>query len=395
MASTTMTTPTLATSRRVWISRRWCLPAVGRLPPPRRPGPRGGRPPGGPGRRGTGRRSTAASHHHREIQTRRLVASVVVVVVVLAMALLIHSCDSSQTTSALKNYNASVYNLINQSDATGSRVFQTLTGGNLATLNLAPEVTQARAQLRQAQRLNVPSGMADAQGSLVQVMQLRVAGIHMIAAHVQQAASVSTSQDAVYDISVGTSELYSSDVIYKEFVTTAIASALHADGIAVGSGSGQQPINPGQVVPDLGWLESTWIATKIGADLSTQAANANNNQPGLHGDALNYVTVDGTQLVAGVSNTIPARRARRWVLNVTNTGNYDELDVGCSVHIVGAGIAGSARIPVTIPSRATNCTVLLASLPKPGTYTVTARISRVPRQTSTTSDVISYSVTFN
>lgn len=319
----------------------------------------------------------------------------VVVVVVLAMALLIHSCDSSQTTSALKNYNASVYNLINASDATGGRVFQGLTGGNLATLNLAPEVAQARAQLRQAQQLGVPSGMADAQASLAQVMQLRVAGIHTIAAHAQQAANVSTSQDAVYDISVGTSELYSSDVLYKEFVTRAIASALHADGITVGTGSGAQQINPGQVVPDLGWLESTWIATKIGADLSTSAANADNNQPGLHGDALNYVTVDGIQLVAGVSNTIPAGKARRWVLNVTNTGNYDEYDVGCSVRISGTAVSGSARIPVTTPSRATNCTVLLSSLPKPGTYFVTARISRVPHQASVTSDAITYSVTFN
>jgi hypothetical protein len=149
------------------------------------------------------------------------VASVVVVVVVLAMALLIHGCDSSQRTSALKNYNASVYNLINESDATGARVFQALTGGDLATLNLAPEVVQARAQLRQAERLSVPGGLANAQSSLLQVLQLRIAGVHTIADHVQQAASVSTSQDAVYDISVGTSELYSSDVIYKEFVTLA------------------------------------------------------------------------------------------------------------------------------------------------------------------------------
>ena len=189
--------------------------------------------------------------------------------------------------------------------------------------------------------------MSGAQSALVQVMQLRERGISQIAKHIQASASKSTSKDGVYDISVGTSLLYGSDVFYKTFVAPNIAIALNAAGIPIGGTTGAQ-INSGQIVTDLGWLQSTFISEKIGAQLSTSAANANNTGPGLHGHALSYVSVGTTQLTTAGTNTIPASPAPTFTLNVTNGGDYNEYQVGCEVSVKGLSDTGASTIPETL-----------------------------------------------
>ncbi len=330
------------------------------------------------------------------MQTRRLIAAAIIVVVVIALALLIKSCDSSATTSALKNYNANVYNLISASDTTGGQVFNKLTSGNLSNVNLlASQVQAADSQLRTAQGFHAPSQMARAQSALVNVMQLRAQAIQTIAAKAPQAANKNTSKDALYNISIGTSELYASDVLYKAFVATDIAKALNANNIPVGSAAGEQQINAGQILPDLGWLQQSWIATKIGAQETTAQANANNVAPGIHGHILNFVTVDGTEIYSGSNNTIPVSRSRTWVLNVTNGGDFNEYQVGCSVKIEGLNDSGSHTLPVTVAHKTYDCTVTLPAAPTPGTYTVVASVTRVPGEVVVNDNKLTYSVTFN
>ena len=329
------------------------------------------------------------------MQTRRLIAAAVIVVIVIALALLIKSCSSSATETALKNYNASVFHLINASDTTGAQVFHQLKSGNPGNVDLAPQVQAANRELSAAQGLSTPSQMASAQSALVSVMRLRAQAIQEIATRLPQAADKNTSQDAVYDISVGTSRLFGSDVLYKTVVAADIAKALNADGIPVGTAAGQQQINAGQIVQDLGWLQSTWIADAIGAQQSTAQANANNDLPGIHGHVLNFVTVDGTEIYSTSNNTIPANQAQTWKLNVTNGGQFAEYQVGCSVKIVGSGDVGTGTLPETRAGETTDCVVTLPSKPTPGTYTVVASISGVPGETTLTNNKITYSVTFN
>ena len=115
---------------------------------------RSGRPPGGSGR-------PPGSQHPQDVQTRRLVAVGVIVVIVILLAVLVKSCSSSATTTSLKNYNASVYNLISASDSNGGHVFDNLTNGNLnSSTLLTTQASNANAQLSQAEHLSVPSQMA-------------------------------------------------------------------------------------------------------------------------------------------------------------------------------------------------------------------------------------------
>jgi hypothetical protein len=327
------------------------------------------------------------------------VAAGVIVVIVIAMALLIHSCDSSATTNALKNYNAKVYTLVGDSVANAQHVLnKDLASGDPSgiTNDLTTRAQTAQHEVSDAQDLSVPSQMAPAQSALVSVLQLRAQALTTIAADAQGAASKSTSKDAVYNISLGTSQLYASDVDYMTFVTPALAKALNAAGIPIGSNGGdEQRINSGQVIQDLGWLNQTWIADKIGATLSTSQANANNDQPNLkHGDELDSVTVDGQTLVAGVTNTIPAASAQTWALGVTDGGQTNENEVGCSITIQDQSDVGTATIPTLTAGGSGTCTVTLPSKPETGPYTVTATVKKVPGETNLGNNSASYTVDF-
>ncbi len=351
-----------------------------------------------------GSRRPPGDRHQHDIQNRRLIAAVVIVVIVIVMALLIHGCQVSRTNNSLKNYNANVSTLIRASDANGKSVFNHLESGKLnasgiETLQneLNSDAATARTQLSQAQSLGAPGQMTGAQAALVQTMELRSQAISKIAEHIQGAASRTTSKDAVYDISVATSMLYGSDVMYKTFVTPDIAKALNGAGIPIGSGEGAQQINPGQILQDLGWLNSDFIAKTIGAQVSTSAANAaNNSGSGPHGHELNYVTVNGTQLSTTTTNTVPASSTPpTFTLNLTNSGDYNEYDVVCKVTIEGVSDTGTATIPETTPGAATNCTVTLPSAVPAGVHAVTAEVVPVPRETVTSNNIATYTVTFN
>ena len=173
-----------------------------------------------------------------------------------------------------------------------------------------------------------------------------------------------------------------------------LAKALNSGGIPIGPGLHEQQINGGQVITDLGWLNQTWIADRIGAQLSTAQANVNNDQPGLHGHSLNSVTVDGTTLQAGITNDVPADKAQNWVLSLTNGGDFNEFDVGCSVKIVALSDEGTGVVPETYAHQGATCNVKLPSIPNTGPYQVIATIDKVPGETNLTNNTLTYNVDF-
>jgi hypothetical protein len=316
----------------------------------------------------------------------------VVVVIVIVIAVLI--AGSSGDSGALKNYNASVYQLITSSTSNVQSALGNngLESGNLTSTatseDLAGAEQTARRLLQRAESLHAPSQMAGAQSSLVNVFRLRQQALLLIAKNAAKAADKNASKDALYEIRLGTSQLYASDVIYKTIVAVDIAHALNTAGVP------PQQINGDQVIPDLGWLNTTWIADKIHAQQSTLAANANNDQPGLHGHDIGQVSVGGITLQAGITNKVKAADARHWVIPVGNGGDFNEYSVGCSIQIVAQSDAGTGVIPETFAHQTTNCNVELPSIPQTGPYQVIARIAKVPGETTLTNNTATYDVTF-
>jgi hypothetical protein len=341
---------------------------------------------------GSGRRPPS---QQQQIQVRRAVAAGVLLVVLILIVLGVHSCQVSSRNSALKDYTNNVSSLVQQSNETGANFFKLLSAGAAGNVSgLQNSIDEARmtadAQYTKAQNLSVPSEMKSAQTNLLLALKMRRDAITNVATEIQPALGTATSKDAIQSIAAQMARLYASDVVYKDYTTPLIASALHGAGIAVGGATGES-IYSGQFVNDLGWLQPTFVATKLGAKSSTASGKI---APGLHGHALNFVSVGGTQLQSGATNTLPASPAPTFVLNFTNTGQNTETNVVCKVSVSGTSDTGQKVVAQTTAGETTTCNVTLASAPSPGNYTVDATIEPVPGEHNLLNNTLSFPVTF-
>jgi hypothetical protein len=336
------------------------------------------------------------------VERRRWVAGGILIVVVILVILLISSCQARNTKNSLEDYNNSVFSLVNKSDATGRQVFSILSsgkGGSVIATNLAGPVQDSLAQLKQAKDLSVPGQMSSAQQHVVLAMQMRADGISTIAKNVGQiTSSGAATTQAVKNIAAGTARFYASDVTYKGYAAPEIAGALHGDNIAVGGDSNIQ-INSGQFLTDLGWLEPTFIATKLGTTVTTgsgssgSAAGQNSTAAGLHGDALVSTAVGSNTLSTSGTNTVAGSPAPTFTLSVSNGGTFDQFGISCTVSVSG-GPTGKSSISETTPGNTSTCNVTLNGTVPAGTYQVTVTIGKVPGETNLTNNSSTYSVDF-
>jgi hypothetical protein len=317
------------------------------------------------------------------------------VIVVILMAIGIHSCQVSARNSSLKDYNTNVYSLIQQSNGLGRQLFTELSSasGSSNVTNVQAQIGQtlqaARRQLGKAQGWSVPSEMDPAQANLLLALRMRRDGMSTVASQIQPALGKSTSHDAVNQIAAAMAHFYASDVVYKSYTVPQIVAALHAAGIPVGGANGQA-IQGGQFLNDLGWLQPSFVAGKLGAQVST--GKNGKPAPGLHGHSLNSVSVGSTTLSTSATNTLSAHPAPTFSLNITNGGQFPETAT-CKVSINGASDSGTATVQTTA-GQTTNCQVTLPSAPSPGTYTVTATVEPVPGEHNTANNTLSFTIVF-
>jgi hypothetical protein len=319
------------------------------------------------------------------------------VVVIIVIVLGVHSCQVSARNSSMKDYANNVSSLVQQSNQTGVQFFGQLAGGggaaNVTTLQNQINETRVNAdtQLSRAHSLNVPDEMKPAQQNFLLSLQMRRDGIAQIATLIQQALGNTTSKDAVNSIAAEMARFYASDVLYKDYTGPLIASALHTVGIAVGGVNGVT-IAGGQFLHDLGWLTPTFVAAKLGAQLP--AASGGKPAPGLHGHSLVSVSVGGTTLQTGSTNTIPATPPPTFTFNFTNGGQNTEHNVTCKVTVSGTNVTGQTVVPQTTAGQQATCQVTLGASPPAANSTVTATVAPVPGEKNTANNTLTFPVTF-
>jgi hypothetical protein len=322
---------------------------------------------------------------------------VVALVVVVLIALGVHACQVSAQTNALKSYSNSVASLITESNSTGARLFDVLShgGGSASAQSMQNSINQtlssATAQLNHAKRLSVPDQARTAHRNLLLALQMRADAISNIAQKIQPALGNQDSKAAIYAIAAQMARLYASDVVYKDYTTTEIAAALHSAGIPVGGANGQQ-IVAGQFVPNLSWMSPQSIADKLHVTLPS--AGHARISPGTHGHELNSVTVGGTTLQTGSTNTITASPPPSFTLNFLNSGTNNETNVVCKVTVSGTSDTGQTVVPETIAGHSASCNVMLQSTPATGTATVVATIEPVPGEKHIANNTLRFPVSF-
>jgi hypothetical protein len=334
----------------------------------------------------------------QSIQARRGVAAVALLIVVVLIALGVHSCQVSARTSALKDYSNNVSSLIQQSNQNGAQLFMLLSSGASSSnaTNLQNQINQTRViadhQLTAAGRINVPSQVKGAQQNLLQAFLMRRDGIANVATEIQPALGTATSQDAVTAIAADMARFYASDVLYKNYTVPELVNALHAQDIAVGGANGVT-INPGQFLPNVEWVLPSFIASELHVSLP-HSGTSGKIAPGLHGHSLDSVSVGGTTLQTGSTNTIPDSPPPTFTLNFTNGGTNIETNVVCKVTVSGTSDSGQTIVPQTTAGQHATCQVTLKSAPTKGTSTVEATIEPVPGEKNTSNNSLSFPVTF-
>ncbi len=324
-------------------------------------------------------------------------AAVALVIIIILIALGVHSCQVSARNSALRDYTNNVSSLTQQSTQTGTQLFDDLAhgGGQANATSLQNQINQTRvsaaSQLNHARALSVPDELKGAQQNFLLTLQMRQDGITNIAAEIQPALGTATSQDAINAIAAQTARFYASDVLYKDYTATAITAALHAAGIPVGGPNGET-IAGGQFVSNVQWLLPSFISTELNVAAASQGKTK--VTPGLHGHVLNSVSVAGTTLQTGSTNTIPANPAPSFTLNFTNGGTNNETNVVCRVSVTGTSTSGQTVVPQTLAGKPATCKVTLSTKPAAGTQTVVATVEGVPGEKNKSNNSLSFPVTF-
>jgi len=313
------------------------------------------------------------------------------VVIILLIALGVHSCQVSATHSALQDYANSVSSLNSQSAANGKSLFTTLGQASSANAtNVQNEINQTltdeKQVLSKAKGLSVPDQVKTAHSKFLLALQMRVDGISKIAKEIQPALAGSGSDSAVNNLAEETAVLYGSDVIYKRYALPEIYGALHA------AGTHFSPINGDQFVTNVQWVVPSFIAQQM--NINAPGATPTKVAPGLHGHSLTSVSVDGTTLQTGSTNTVPASPIPTFTLDFNNGGTNNEHNVKCKVSINGSSVNGTATVPETVAGKNASCQVKLNAAPPTGTQSVVATIEKVPGEHNLSNNTITYTVTF-
>jgi hypothetical protein len=342
---------------------------------------------------GGGRRPPS---EQQAIRLRRAIALAALVVVVILIVIGVHSCQVSSRNNALRDYNNNVSALIEGSNNTGRQLFGVLANGSGSggAVNLQNQIAQAgvaaNKQLSHAKSIDVPGEVKGAQQNLLLALQMRRDGITNIANQIQPALSRSTSKDAINSIAAEMARFYASDVAYKDYTLPLISGALHDAGIKVGPPDGQT-FNSGQFLTDIQWLTPSFIAGKLHVSIAIPGGKPT---PGLHGHSLDSVSVGGTTLQTGSTNTIAASPPPTFTLNFSNGGTNTENNVSCKVSVSQTSISGKTSVPQTTPGEHATCQVTLNSSPPSGNYTVTATVGKVPGEKNIANNTLTFPVTF-
>jgi hypothetical protein len=163
-----------------------------------------------------------------------------------------------------------------------------------------------------------------------------------------------------------------------------------------------QTIEPSQFLRDISWQSPTFVAQKLGQQLTTGGAGTPRNQPtgpGLHGTGLNGTSYGNTTLQPGVTNRLTYVAGQAFTVSFTNQGDNDEFNVKVTLQIARASgtpisitrsvqkIAKGQKATVTLPLNRTP--------PLDTALTINVNVAPVPGEKKTDNNRSSYPTLFS
>jgi hypothetical protein len=336
---------------------------------------------------------------------RRLVAAGAVVLVIVLLVVLVKGCVDNRREAALKDYNRSARALVEDSRSEVSRsFFGALSGASGRDQQQVQETISqltsvAEEELAQAQRLDPPDAMKQAQSDLVLMLSLRRDGVAQVADLIQTALGGTAGASTAVDQIAGQMQAFNaSDVIYSQRVAPLILKGLKDDGIAASydGTAGEQVLPYANFLPDISWMSPDYVGGQLGASTAS-GRSGGTPAPGLHGHSLDSVSVNGVDLNSSGSNRIPVSPPPTFVVTFTNGGENDETNVKVTVEITGSGtpIRAQAIVPATTAGNQATANVQLRQSPSTsGASTIRVTVEPVPGEDNADNNTASYTALF-
>jgi hypothetical protein len=331
---------------------------------------------------------------------RRVAAAGIGLLVVLLLVFGINGCLNNRQEQALKDYNREVSSIVQDSDANADAFFETLSTGGTSSPDVQSEVNQlrfrAQALSKRAEGLDVPGDMRPAQRNLLLSLSLIQEAMGKVAVKLPAALS-SDSATAVPAVAALAGEMQAfmaADVVYNRRSRTLIKEVLDAKQI------GGQVIQSASFLQNLGWLQPSTVARRIGSQAGRGAGDGGSTEPaaGLHGHGLLGVSVGAQTLQPGQANRIPASSNLSFTVKIANQGDNPETDVRVRVRIRGGGgdpITAQKVVDQTVAKTEVTVTVPLGQAPPIGQpVTVVVDVGGVPGEKNTTNNTATYPAIF-
>jgi hypothetical protein len=339
----------------------------------------------------------------------RLAALVLFVLfLVLVFALLIDSCAGESRHSAYATYMNDVNSIAQQSSANGTRAVGVLTMPGLTLSVMARRLQNIAAaeqqNLADAQNLAPPGRLRSENASLIQALQLRVAGLQGLAATLSAAAAGKAKPRVeARALSRQAYQLLASDIVWNDLFSQPAVRQLSADGVG------------GVTVPVSSFLGSTTTTNLFVTPAAmsqvlkrvTAVTKSTGACSGLHGTSLVSVEAlpggkngSSETLTTGTLNNITTTQSLLFRVTIQNTGDYQEVHIPVQLTIgrsaaYGGPITRTGTVQLIDPGQ--QASVYLGGNLNP-TFavqtTINVNVKGVPCETNLTDNSAQYNVIF-
>jgi hypothetical protein len=360
--------------------------AAERPRPPR--GPDGGGPRGGPPRLRT------PSGFVPMMRLAGLIAFLILAVVVLVF--IARGCASNSKHSAYAGYMDKVRTLATNSTQIGRRLNSVLTATGIKETQLESRIRGLAAQegqlADQSRAISPPGPLHSVHDHLIEVLQLRQAGLSRLADAFGQTATAHDATQAGQVLAAQARLLVASDVNWDFYFRDAAKNVLQQQGVT----GVDVPTSHIIAIPDLASTQATASVWQ-----RIHGAATGGNPGGNHGSALVSTTAlpDGKKLqTGGVVNTVTASADLAFQVAVQDSGDFQESFVKVVLTIQKSPKPITATRTIDIINAGQVKNVTFANLPSPPfgvPTTVKVNIQPVPGEKTISNNSAEYKVIFS
>lgn len=287
---------------------------------------RGGTPPGG-----RPRPSRSADSPFANPRVRLLLGVAVAVIVVAIIVFLVRNYERNRLVDGYTSYVNRSGQIAAASAALGPKLVSVMENSNGQSstqlkADLDALVSQASAQTKQAQSLDAPSGVQDANRALVLALQYRENALSALDTNLASIIHTESSTAAAASVASSMERFLASDVIVQDSYLAETAQALRNESI-----TGVSVPSTGSVV-FLPGSNQSFVLPSSAARLVTSLRHVGTEASGQgapHG--LSLVSVVGEPgaitLTPGIAETIPESSNLHWAVTVQDGGAYVENNI--------------------------------------------------------------------